>query len=224
MKNLQNALNNYRALAIFINLAVILTVIFGIIYIAVQQSYRTNANDPQVEVVGQVEEVIKQDVPLDAIVSEAEQIDMAESLSLFVMIFDTDKKLVGSSATIDGQAPTPTDGAFEYAKQHSENRFTWEPKPGVRIAAVLASVDGKGFVLAGRSLKEIESREVALLKLVVIGWAIAILLTAILSVLLKPRQSVAIVEETNVTVVDSSDQSPASVNSTEETVIEDLKI
>lgn len=224
MKNLQKALDNYRALAIFINLALIITAIFGIIYLVQQQNYRFNSYDPQGEVVGQVEAVIKEGVPLDSIVSEAEQINMGDSLSLFVMIFDANRQLVSSSAVIDGQAPTPPEGTFAYAKQHGENRFTWEPKPGVSIAAVLKAVDDKGFVLAGRSLKEVNSREAEMTKLVIIGWAIAILLAAILSILLKPRQSVALVEETTVTVMDAPGGSAATASSTEETVIEDLKI
>ncbi|QQS23273.1 hypothetical protein IPM19_01770 [bacterium] len=222
MKNLQDSLNNYRVLAIFINLAILVTVIFATVYFSVQQSYRTNANDPQVEVVGQVEEVIKQDVPLDAIVSEAEQIDIAESLSLFVMIFDSNRQLIGSSATLDGQAPTPPENVFALAKEQGENRFTWEPKPGVQVAAVLKPVDDKAFVLAGRSLKEINDREAALLKTCIIGWAISVLLLAGLSLLLKPRQSVAVIEETNVTVVEPSGDATTQTI-TEETVIEDVK-
>lgn len=223
MKNLQDSLNNYRALAIFINLTVLATVIFATVFLSVQQSYRTNANDPQIEVVGQVEDVIKQDVPLDAIVSEAEQINMAESLSLFVMIFDNNRQLVGSSATLDGQPPTPADNVFSVAKEQGESRFTWEPKPGVRIAAVLKAVDDKAFVLAGRSLKEISNREADLLKICIIGWAVSVLLLTGLSLLLKPRQSVAVIEETNVTVVEPPSNA-ASATVTEETVIEDVKV
>ncbi len=204
MKNLRTALNTYKTITIFVVLLALFTVIFGTVMIAVQQSYRTNANDPQVEVTGQVAEVMNQNVPLDAIVSDADQIEMDKSLSLFVMIFDKDKKLAGSSAVIDGQPPTPPDGTFEVAKKEGENRFTWEPKKGVRVAAVLKSVGDKGYVLAGRSLKEIEMREQDLYVLILIGWIISILLALILSLLIRPHQSLTIVEETNVTVVDES--------------------
>ncbi len=203
MKNLHNALNNYKTVTTFVVLAALVTVIFGTIHVAVQQSYRTNANDPQVEVTGQVADVMNQNVPLDAIVSDADQIEMGKSLSLFVMIFDKDKNLVGASAALDGKSPTLPDGTFEYAKSHgSENRFTWEPKKGVRIAAVLKVVGDKGYVLAGRSLKEIEAREMDLTKLTLIGWVISVLLALVLSLLIRLRQHVTIVEETNVTVLD----------------------
>jgi hypothetical protein len=62
-------------------------------------------------------------------------------------------------------------------------------------------VDDKGYVLAGRSLKEIETREMDLMKLALIGWIVSILLVLILSLLIKPRRSVTIVEETNVTMM-----------------------
>lgn len=210
MKNLHNALNNYKTVTTFVVLAALVSVIFGTVHVAVQGSYRANANDPQVEVTGQVTDVINQNVPLDAIVSDAEQIDMSKSLSLFVMIFDNDKKLAGASAVLDGQPPVPPAGTFDVAKSKGQDRFTWEPKKGVRVAAVLKYVDGKGYVLAGRSLKEIEMREQDLMKLIATGWAISVLLVLILSLLIKPRQAnLTIVEETNVTVVEdgSSDNS-----------------
>ncbi len=208
MKNLQNVLNNYRTVATFIVLTVLITLIFGSIYCVTHQIYRANANDPQVEVTNQVADVINQNVPLDAIVSEAEQIDMAQSLSLFVMIFDKDKKLIGSSAVIDGQTPTPSDQAFEVAKSSGDKRFTWEPKTGVKVAAVLKMVGDKGYVLAGRSLKEVETRQAGLIKTLAIGWAASVLSVAVLSLLLKPRQSIAIIEETNVTILDDSSADP----------------
>lgn len=205
MKNLSNVLNNYKTVTIFVVLVALVTVIFGSVHVMVQQVYRMNANDPQIEVTGQVADVMNQDVPLDSIVSGADQTDMSKSLSLFVMLFDKDKKLAGSSAVLDGQSPTPPDGTFDVAKAKGDDRFTWEPKKGVRIAAVLKSVGDKGYVLAGRSLKEVEVRETDLVKLTAIGWAIAVIISLLLSLLIRPRQSLAIIEETNVTVMGDGD-------------------
>ncbi len=207
MKNLADVLNNSRAIAIFVVLALFVTVIFGSIYMTAQQIYRANANDPQVEVVGQVADLINQDIPLDAIVSEAEQVDMAESLALFVMIFDKDKNLVSSSAKLGQDTPVPLAGNFDVAQNTGEDRFIWEPKDGVRVTAVLKLVDDKGYVLAGRSFKEIETREGDLAKILIIGWAVSILLSSLLSLIIRPRQSLAIIEETNVTVVEDNSNS-----------------
>ncbi len=200
MKNLHEVLNNFRSVVIFLLLVVLSTVIFGAMYGAVQQNYRNGANDPQVEVVDQVAAVIKQDIPLDAILGSADQVDVAQSLSLFVMIFDKDKKLVSSSAQVDGQVPTPPQGTFDSANKEGGNRFTWEPKEGVRVAAVLKQVDDKGYVLAGRSLREIEKRESDLLKMIAVSWLISVVTSLLLSFALKPRQNLTIIEETSVTI------------------------
>jgi hypothetical protein len=50
---------------------------------------------------------------------------------------------------------------LEYVRSHGEDRVSWQPEPGVRIAAVIIRYQGaqSGFVLAGRSLREVEVRE-----------------------------------------------------------------
>jgi Na+-translocating ferredoxin:NAD+ oxidoreductase RnfG subunit len=200
MKNLHNVLSNFRTVIIFLLLVALITVIFGTIYATVKQTYRNNANDPQVEVVDQVASLIEQDIPLDAILGGSDQVDMSKSLGLFVMIFDKDKKLISASAQLDGQTPTPPDNTFERAKQDGENRFTWEPKDGVRIAAVLKAVDDKGYVLAGRSLREVENRQQDLIRIILISWIVAIPLALLLTLALKPRTDLTFIEETSVTV------------------------
>ncbi len=43
-----------------------------------------------------------------------------------------------------------------------ENRITWQPRPDVRIASIILyyhSAVSEGYILAGRSLREIEKRE-----------------------------------------------------------------
>jgi hypothetical protein len=50
---------------------------------------------------------------------------------------------------------------LDYVRTHGQDRVTWQPEPGVRIAAVVVRYQGAqpGFVLAGRSLREVEVRE-----------------------------------------------------------------
>jgi len=54
-------------------------------------------------------------------------------------------------------------------KNGSENWVTWQPRGGVRIAAVVVKSQG-GYVLAGRSLREVEKRETNALYQVMAGW------------------------------------------------------
>ncbi len=60
-----------------------------------------------------------------------------------------------------GEIPLPPPGVFAYTRTNRQNRVTWQPEPAVRIAAVIQHVAGAkpGFVLAGRSLREVEVRE-----------------------------------------------------------------
>ena len=43
-------------------------------------------------------------------------------------------------------------------RQKGQDRVTWQPEAGVRMATVVVSFD-HGFVMAGRSLTEVEKRE-----------------------------------------------------------------
>ena len=75
-----------------------------------------------------------------------------------------------------------------------EDRITWQTASGLRFAAVIihfsasstpasiASSSGaisSGFVLAGRSLREVESREGQLEVVVGVGWVVTLIITVI---------------------------------------------
>jgi hypothetical protein len=64
-------------------------------------------------------------------------------------------------------------GVFDYTRAHGQDRITWQPRSGVRSAAIVARYGGAhpGFVLAGRSLREVEAREDRLTLMVGIAWA-----------------------------------------------------
>ncbi|HMQ02101.1 MAG TPA: hypothetical protein PKD79_03470 [Candidatus Doudnabacteria bacterium] len=206
MQNLHEVLERYRAIAIFLTLAVVISVLFVSICYSARTVMRQAANDPQIEVTDQVTNIVRQGVPIDAIVSGAEQIDMASSKALFVMIFDNNRTLVGSSAQLEGEAPTAPSEAFDKAGTQADYRFDWEPRPGVKVAAIMKQIDDDAYVLAGRSLAEFETRTQTLKAPLWIGWAISMLLALLLAALVRPMRSVAIIEETNVTVVEATDQ------------------
>jgi len=56
--------------------------------------------------------------------------------------------------------------------QVRQNGASWQPAPGVRIASVIVpiSVNDDGFVLAGRSLREVEYRVDQLTLKLGLGW------------------------------------------------------
>lgn len=191
---------------VFILLAAITTLISLTIYAAVQQSYRGGANDPQINATEEISSLLAQGAPPEAIVGQASGVDMANSLSLFVIILDKDGKILASSGKLNGKTPELPAGVIDYVKQHGQERFTWQPQKGVRLAAVVRKVDKDGgFVLAARNLREVEKREEQLLKMVGIAWAALILLSGALTWALGwafGGRDITLVENTEIVAVE----------------------
>lgn len=161
-------------------LLAVVTVIFGTIYVAGQQILRQSANDPQIQMAEDIALKLSTNisVPADFMAPDRTQTDISQSLSPFVMIFDDKNILLESSAKLHESAISLPIGVFDYAREKGENRFTWQPEKGVRSAVVLKYYDGiqSGFVLVGRSLREVEIREGNLLLLVGFGWFVSVAL------------------------------------------------
>lgn len=68
---------------------------------------------------------------------------------------------IAGSGTLDGKLPTLPPGVFDFTRQNGQDGITWQPQPDVRSAIVVVHYNGlqSGFVLAGRSLREVEIRE-----------------------------------------------------------------
>jgi hypothetical protein len=123
-----------------------------------QQVLRLGANDPQVEITGNLKAVLQQGADPLSLVAHT-PVDIRESLSLFTMVFDEHGRQLASSAQLNGASPIPPAGVFDYARKHGEERVSWQPQPGVRIATVIRHVETGGFILAGRNMREVEARE-----------------------------------------------------------------
>ena len=81
-----------------------------------------------------------------------------------------------------GAVPPIPKGVLDYTHAHGKDRVTYVPEPGVRSATVVVAVSGGqgGFVLAGRSLREVEKRVDPLTQQVAAGWLTAMLVTLVL--------------------------------------------
>jgi hypothetical protein len=141
-------------------LAVVITAMSGLVYLAVQQALRQGANDPQIQMAEDAAAVLARGGSVESVLPTA-QVDLAQSIAPFIMVFDDTGTPLASSGQLHGQMPTIPAGVFEYVRRHGEDRITWQPEPGVRQAIVMVSYTGdrSGFVLAGRSFREIERRE-----------------------------------------------------------------
>jgi hypothetical protein len=141
-------------------IATAVTGLCGLVYLAVQQELRQSANDPQIQLAQDAADALARGGAADGVVPRSE-IDVARSLAPFMIAYDDQGEAVASSGILHGQIPSLPAGVLDYVRENSEDRVTWQPEAGVRIAAVIVRFEGaeSGFVLAGRSLREIEKRE-----------------------------------------------------------------
>lgn len=145
-------------------IAFVATMLCGIMYAAIQQVYRQSANDPQIE--------LAQDaVPP----SSTNTVDIAQSLSPYQVFYDEQGNPDSGNGLLNGSLPNLPQGVFNYTRTYGEDRFTWQPEPGVRQAVVIVHLFGGGFSMAGRSLREVEWRESQLELIVWLGWVLTII-------------------------------------------------
>lgn len=173
-----------KLLQYWIPLAVGVTLICGLVYATVQQNYRQNANDPQIQISEDVVAAIDGGQKPEEMLGTSVKTDIAKSLAVFVVIYDSAGKPIASTAQLDGKDPEVPMGVLDHAKTAGENRVTWQPKEGVRIAAVVKSIEGgfSGYVLVGKSLREVEQREGQLTLMIGIAWLITLLATLIATI------------------------------------------
>ena len=156
-------------------LAGISTVLALALYSIPQQVLRQGANDPQLQLAGDLAARLEAGTPPAEAVAAA-QVDMARSLAPFVIAYDDQGRPLASQAQLNGETPVPPRGVFDYVRTHGEERVSWQPlrtaAGAVRIAAVVRRVNGAkpGFVLAGRNMREIEAREAQVQQMAGLAW------------------------------------------------------
>jgi hypothetical protein len=141
-------------------LALIVSAFCSLVYLASQQMLRQGANDPQIQMANDAADLLTGGVGTGSVVP-ATAVEISRSLAPFVIVFDDSGNVLATSGLLHGQTPTIPAGVLDYTRQNGEDRITWQPEEEVRIAAVVVRVQGSspGFVLAGRSLREVEVRE-----------------------------------------------------------------
>lgn len=153
---------------LFVPLAFIMTVMAGLVYVAVQQNFRMNANDPQIQIAEDLATQLSAGAPVGPN-SLTTTVDISRSLSPYVLIYDNHGEVITGSGKLNDQFPSLPSGVFDNAKKVGENRITWQPQADVRGALVVVryqSAQSSGYVAVGRSLREVEQRESML------GWQV----------------------------------------------------
>ncbi len=164
-----------RPIAIFkawLPFAVVVTALCALVYVTAQQVLRMGANDPQMQMAEDAAAALDKGIGTDAVVSK-QQVEISTSLAPFLITYDANGKPVSGNGLLNGQLPDYPLGALQSAKQSGENRVTWQPQPDVRIASVAVPYKD-GYVVAGRSLREVEKREAQAELLAVAAWFITV--------------------------------------------------
>ena len=160
---------------IWLPFAVVITAGCALTYASVQQAYRQGANDPQIQMAQDAAYALDHGNPMDEVVPD-EIINMDRSLAPFYLIFNSSGQPVAGSGELNNSLQTVPDGVLAYAKSNGTNRITWQPQPGVRIAAVIVPYQA-GFVLVGRNLREVEIREDQSARFAGSTWLLALAVT-----------------------------------------------
>lgn len=170
----------------WIGFAIITSVIPVLVYSASQQILRQNANDPQIQLSEDAAARLSQGDSVNLVSGQTQTIDIAKSLSVFAMIINEEGQTVFSTARLQNSIPTLPSGVLAKTKNDGQIRFTWQPRDGVRSAVVITyytGSHGSGYVLVGRSLREVEKREDSLLSEIILGWIVYLFATLILATL-----------------------------------------
>ena len=169
-KYLMKKLN--RVLVAWLTLAALASAVCLLVYVVAQQTWRTSANDPQIQLARDAAAALAAGRAADTVVPR-ESVDMERSLAPFLIVLDADGKVLAASASLRGSVPGVPKGVLEYVRNRGEDRITWQPIGGVRIASVIVSYSGalSGYVLAGRSLEETQLRVTQFGNLIALAWA-----------------------------------------------------
>lgn len=129
----------------------------ALVYLTVQQSLRMGANDPQIQMAEDAASHLNAGATVYSVIPST-KVEITDSLAAFVIVFDQSGKVLASSATLHGTVPAYPMGVLDYVRKNGQDRVTWQPAPSVRMATVVVPYKN-GFVMAGRSLTEVEKRE-----------------------------------------------------------------
>ncbi len=153
----------------------LVSVCLGFTYIATQQTLRQSANDPQIQLAEDVANRLTQGTSAQNLLP-SDSVEISHSLAPYIMFAEAGGNITTSSGMLDGQIPTLPNGLLHNVKQ--ETRVTWQPRPGIRQALVIVHVSGTStqFVIAGRSLREVERKVDQLNVFGLAAWCAALLI------------------------------------------------
>lgn len=156
----------------WVGIAFAVTCVAGSSYGLAQQTVRTAADDPQVQLAEDTARRLQAGGSPGTEVS-ASPVEIDSSLAPWLMIYGRDGRLLASNAELDGTAVEYPASAVSSVVAGGQKHLTWAPRPSARQATVIVGYSS-GWVIAGRSLRAVEKRTASLLLLALAGWSIAL--------------------------------------------------
>jgi hypothetical protein len=174
------------------------TLLLGASYTMVQQSTRQAADDLPLSTAQSTKRQLEKGAqPQDAV--PPIKTDLQTDTTPFVTITDNSRRILASSAILNGKNPLPPAGVFDYTAMHGNDHFTWQPAAGVRLATRVitysAASGSDGFIITGQSLKQAEKRIDTYTLFAAITWLAIVMWTLI--VLLAPFKPLGPVPKQN---------------------------
>jgi hypothetical protein len=131
-------MHHYRTtLSTWIPLAITITAITGLIYLAGQQQYRSSLNDPQLQLAQDSARLIEAGVDAAVLAPKGSAIEISASLAPWIAFYNAELAPTGATGLLHGAIPQLPEGVFAAAKAQGEDVFTWEPEAGIRQAIVV---------------------------------------------------------------------------------------
>jgi len=115
--------------------ALIISLMCGIIYIVMQQSYRHQANDPQFQMAEDALNALGKGAAPEALVP-ASAYELSSGLSPYLIIYDENGNAAASGILLNGNIPKLPEGVLDFARTKGEDVITWQPQLGIRQALV----------------------------------------------------------------------------------------
>jgi len=161
-----------RVLLTWLPLAGLATATAFTVFIVTQQVWRAAANDPQIEIARGTALALDQGGSAADVVPQP-AVPMERSLATFVTVLDDSGRVLASSGRLRGEVRVVPSGVLDQVRRDGEERVTWQPERGVRIATVVErySAGSGGFVVVGRSLEEAQDRIEKFWHLIALSWA-----------------------------------------------------
>ena len=158
----------------------IITILIGLVYATVQQTYRSSANDPQMQIVNELRTRLEFGKPIENYLKQ-DSVDLENSLGIFVATYDKNGQPLQSNALLDGKLPQLPSGVLKYVSAHKEDWVTWQPRKTIRLALGIAATNSEpvAYVAAGRSLIEVERRTSRLITICGICWTLCMVIVLI---------------------------------------------